>query len=378
MRGQWTPSSKARAPGRRPSSFVAYAIYTRQSVAHQDADELLSCEAQRLACLRFLASRLPELWLPVGGVFDDVGVSGATLDRPGMLALLERIEKGDIDRVLVHRFDRLTRDFRDWLTLVRLFEKYRVTLSVVSGDLHAGELAASDMMLNTLATFAELEREMICDRLADARAARRRRGLRSAGRLPFGYRSDPRTRQLVPEETEAGVVHEIFRRAADGERPAAIAAWANARKAKGAGSWSARKVLRVLKNPVYVGDLGRDDARSEGAHPAIVTGEVFDAEQEAIARRQTRAPTPRPVASSREDPFLLRGLVTCATCGHPMTTSASRALHASTTRRRQRAPEIPRYYRCRGGSGPCPGVLSRRSLPIVSQRNFPGDVVGRR
>ena len=35
----------------------------------------------------------------VGGVFDDVGDSGATLDRPGMLALLERVDQpGDRPR----------------------------------------------------------------------------------------------------------------------------------------------------------------------------------------------------------------------------------------------------------------------------------------
>lgn len=362
MRGQWTPSNKARDPGRRPSSFIACAIYTRQSVAHQDADEFSSCKTQRLACLRFLASRLPELWLPVGGVFDDVGCSGATLERPGILALLERIAEEDIDRVVVHRFDRLTRNFRDWLTLVRVFEKHGVRLSVVSGELNTGELATENMTLNVLASFAELEREMICDRLRDARAARRQRGLRSAGRVPFGYASDPRTRQLVPNEPAAYLVREIFRRAAAGERPAAIAAWVNeedehveALATKARGSLSTRTVLRMLRNPVYVGDLGGQGEAVEGAHPALVARDVFDVVQEIISRRRTRAPTARSDEMSREDPFLLRGLVTCSACGNTMTTSASRALSSSTKRgRRRSARDIPRYYRCRG-SRPCTG-----------------------
>jgi hypothetical protein len=80
MRGQWTPSSNARAPGWRPSSFVGCALYTRQSVSRPD-DEFSSCAAQRAACLDFLG-RQEKLWLPLGEVFE----RAAAGERPSAIA----------------------------------------------------------------------------------------------------------------------------------------------------------------------------------------------------------------------------------------------------------------------------------------------------
>jgi DNA invertase Pin-like site-specific DNA recombinase len=85
------------------------------------------------------------------------------------------------------------------------------------------------MQLNVMATFAEFEREMIRDRQADALTARTAHGLRSGGRLPLGYASEPRTKQLVIVAKEAALVRDSFRALDDGERPQAIAERLNAR-----------------------------------------------------------------------------------------------------------------------------------------------------
>lgn len=363
MKARDRRGADAGTPRRSPRGFVACAIYARQSVAREAGAEFTSCEAQWQACLRFIVehNRTGELWLPTGGSFSDEGFSGATLDRPGMIRMLERIRAGAVDRVVVQRFDRLTRSVRDWIALVHSFKAHGVSLSVVSGELHEGELATSDLVLNMLASFAELEREMIGERLRDARASRQAHGRRSAGRVPFGTESDPATRQLRPVIEEAAVVHALFSQAVAGERPAALAIWANAsgRHPSSSGSptksaWSARAVLRVLRNPVYAGGLPGQGPSVGGVHPAIVPRELFAAAKEALSRRRTREPSVRPSASDREDPFLLRGLITCQRCGRRMTTSASRGLPGGPSgARRRKEPEVPRYYRCRGPN-PCP------------------------
>ena len=68
------------------------------------------------------------------------------------------------------------------------FKRRGTALTIVIGDIHLGDLAMS--LLNVLGTFAEFEREIIGERLRDARAAPRSRGIRNAGRVPFGYSSD--------------------------------------------------------------------------------------------------------------------------------------------------------------------------------------------
>ncbi len=208
-------------------------------------------------------------WYPIGERFDDEGYSGATIERPGLERLIARIQDGDIQRVIVYRLDRLTRKLTDWALFARVFERFNVGLTIVHGaiDAEAGSLAR--LQLNLLATFAELERDMIGERLADARAAKKARGERAAGRVPLGYAADPKTKQLVIVESEAAVVRWFFTAAGSGKSTAELVARANALRlvAKNGkrGEWSARAVLRLLQNPVYAGRrpdgataLGRD------------------------------------------------------------------------------------------------------------------------
>jgi DNA invertase Pin-like site-specific DNA recombinase len=337
------------------SSLVRCAIYTRQSVARPGRDATLaSCALQRAACLGLIASNTHLRWTPVLEHFDDEGESGATTDRPALDRLVDAIADGRIDRVVVHRLDRLTRRVLDWARIQHAFRAHGVAISVVQGDLHGTNDAITQLRLNTLAIFAEFERDMIAERLRDARAARRARGLRVAGQLPLGYVADPATRQLVVAPEEAEIVRRMFADAAEGALPAAIAARANevgtVDKNGKTGRWGAKAVLRILRNPTYVGLLA-DGTR--GVHAAVVSRDLFDRVAATIEGRRTRPPTPRPEVEGAVDPFLLRGLLVCVGCGRRMTTSST----GKVRRPQWNAPHQPetgtRYYRCRGPS-PCP------------------------
>lgn len=330
------------------------AVYTRQSVARADGPEFTSCDAQRDACLAFIKAHAMEDWFPIDERFEDKGESGASKERPALQRLLERVRAGDVDRVVVFRLDRLTRSVLDWADLIGAFKRRGTQLSVVSGDLRLGELATSDLLLNLMAVFAEYERELIRDRLRDARATHRRHGRRSAGRIPFGYRADALSHQLVVEPTEAEVVKSIFERAANGGAAAGIALGMNTNIMKttvgrvaARQGWTARSVLRLLANRTYLGEIAGVPDR----HDAIVSAEVFDRARAAVSARRTRAPARKPPSST--DLFVLRGLLRCARCGRKMTTSSARAL-PDQGNRRWVADTKPRYYRCRGAQ-PCPG-----------------------
>ncbi len=82
-------------------------------------------------------------------------------------------------------------------------------------------------MINLLSSFAEFERELIRDRLAESRAALKRQGRRVAARVPYGYITDQATKQLASLRSEARRVKALFERAAKGEKPRQIADHAN-------------------------------------------------------------------------------------------------------------------------------------------------------
>ena len=49
---------------------------------------------------------------------EDAGISGGTLERPGLQRLLDDIDAGLVDRIVVYKVDRLTRSLSDFAKLV--------------------------------------------------------------------------------------------------------------------------------------------------------------------------------------------------------------------------------------------------------------------
>jgi len=64
------------------------AIYTRKSTEHNLDLEFNSLDAQREACEAYIKSQAHEGWRLVADHYDDGGVSGASLERPALQALL--------------------------------------------------------------------------------------------------------------------------------------------------------------------------------------------------------------------------------------------------------------------------------------------------
>jgi site-specific DNA recombinase len=72
------------------------AIYTRKSTEHNLDLEFNSLDAQREACEAYIKSQAHEGWRLVADHYDDGGVSGASLERPALQALLADVRAGRI------------------------------------------------------------------------------------------------------------------------------------------------------------------------------------------------------------------------------------------------------------------------------------------
>ena len=78
---------------------VRAAVYTRKSSDEGLDQEFNSLDAQHEACSAYIASQRHEGWKMVRKRFDDGGISGGTLERPALKALLADVESGLIDIV---------------------------------------------------------------------------------------------------------------------------------------------------------------------------------------------------------------------------------------------------------------------------------------
>jgi DNA invertase Pin-like site-specific DNA recombinase len=79
-----------------------------------------------------VTSRLSEGWVCNGRRYEDEAESSETLERPGLLRLLERIREGKVDRVVVHRLDRLSRRLVDCIGFLRELHDRQIPSTIVT------------------------------------------------------------------------------------------------------------------------------------------------------------------------------------------------------------------------------------------------------
>ncbi len=100
------------------SAKTRCAVYTRKSTDDGLDQEFNSLDAQREACEAFIKYQRGLGWVALATRYDDGGLSGGTIDRPALQALLADIEMGKVDTVVVYKVDRLTRSLADFAKIV--------------------------------------------------------------------------------------------------------------------------------------------------------------------------------------------------------------------------------------------------------------------
>lgn len=146
--------------------------------------------------------------LDIVEIFEDGGFSAKSLKRPGMIAVLEALEEGRAQALLVVKLDRLTRNVKDlgWLIEAERFgEKWDLLAVADSIDTRS---ASGRLVLNVLASVSQWEREAVGERTREVLRHLKKQGVR-LGAAPFGtafseHTDDNGRRQLdvVPEEAE--------------------------------------------------------------------------------------------------------------------------------------------------------------------------------
>ncbi|WP_375163904.1 recombinase family protein [Phenylobacterium sp.] len=63
-------------------------------------------------------------------VYDDGGYSGGNIERPGLTRLLEDVDAGLVDTIVVYKIDRLTRSLADFARIVDRLDKAQAWLSL--------------------------------------------------------------------------------------------------------------------------------------------------------------------------------------------------------------------------------------------------------
>jgi len=267
------------------------AVYTRKSSEEGLEQEFNSLHAQREACEAYIASQRSEGWVLVRDRYDDGGVSGGTLERPGLQRLLSDIEEGLVDVVVVYKIDRLSRSLADFAKLVEVFERKSVTFVSVTQSFNT-TTSMGRLTLNILLSFAQFEREVTAERIRDKFAASRKKGMWMGGVPPYGYRVE--NRRLVIDDERAEHVRWIFTRFLEVGSGTVLAREVGERGIRTpSGNRVDKKYLyRMLNNRANLGEAVHKGESYPGEHEPIIDRETWD-RVHAIAR------SPKPTSARR-------------------------------------------------------------------------------
>ena len=269
------------------------AIYTRKSSEEGLEQDFNSLHAQREASEAFILSQKHEGWQMIKTQYDDGGYSGGTMNRPGLQRLMQDIEAGKIDVVVVYKVDRLSRSLHDFAKMVEIFDRHKVSFVSVTQQFNT-TTSMGRLTLNVLLSFAQFEREVTGERIRDKIAASKKKGMWMGGPVPLGYKVVERN--LLPNPEEVPIVRNIFARYLSLGSVRVLQEELNSQGTKTrSGSMFYRGMLYgMLSNPIYIGKIRHKDIVYDGEHLPIIDQTLWDAVQQQLLvhgpelRRKTR------------------------------------------------------------------------------------------
>lgn len=277
-------------------------------VGTRKGDSFQSPKAQRDACRRDATNHGHRILK----VFEELDVSGGASVRPGLDAIIARIESGESQGIIVARFDRFSRSLSGALAAIDRIEKAGgVVVSVAEKFDTTTPIGRA--VVRILLVLAELYRDQQTEAFAESRRRAVERGVHIVARVPFGYTRE-KGQPLEPDNATAAVVREIFERRALGEAYSTIYRDLNARgiTTTEGGRWTTVGLAQLIENRAYLGEARSGRIVNAEAHPALVDAETWQRAQ----GKKSRTP-------HRERKSLLAGLIRCAGCSRALTGGGS-------------------------------------------------------
>ena len=283
-------------------------------------------------------------------LYDD-GYTGTNFNRPGWQEVMELMEAGLVETLIVKDMSRLGREYLQVGQYTELiFPSYGVRFIAVNDGVDSLYEATNDFT-----PFRNIMNEFYAkDCSKKGRSVVRLKaetGARIASRPPFGYQKDPADpkRHIIPDEETAPIAQYIFRLCVEGNGPTQIAKRLKAEKVTTPAefyyrkhgvviggyeitdpyAWVARTVSDILENETYLGHTVNlksttvsfknkkkiqrpesEQLRFENTHEALINQQTWDIVQDIRKHKRRRA--------NMAEQNIFSGLVYCADCGGTM------------------------------------------------------------
>ena len=285
--------------------------------------------------------------LPNPTHFTDDGVSGTRFDRPGFLAMMEEVEAGRVEAIVIKDMSRLGRDYLKVGQVMEILRQRGVRLIAINDGVDS--LKGDDDFTPFRNIMNEFYARDTSRKIRSVFKAKGMSGKHLTGFVAYGYLWDEKRENWIVDEEAADVVRRIFALALEGYGPYQIAQQLSADKIElpsvhlarhGEGvnktktvkdpcGWGSSTVVQILKRREYLGHTINFKTRKhfkdkkshyvdesewtifENTHEAIIDQETFD-----NVRRIRGNARRYPDGFGEAHP--LTGLMYCADCGGKM------------------------------------------------------------
>lgn len=319
------------------------AIYLRKSREEADDEDVLSKHRNELVALAD-----NNKWQY--SLYEEIKTGEKIAYRPIMQQLLDDVETGRYDAVLVMDIDRLSRgDNKDWGTIIECFCNDDINAFIVTPqktyDLRED---LDDMIVGFQALFAKVEYKTINKRLQGGKIGGAKKGLWTNGKPPYPYYYEASTKSVLVNREQEQIYRLIIDKYLAGESTRDIMLYLNQNKIKTPKGnepdgkylgWSQNVITRLLTSQVHLGNIvyGKTKAKKTGGMTAsgnprkrnitkesdrwIVTEgkhrplKTPDEHAKIMAIMRQRATVAK---RARQGTHILSGLMFCGKCGHAL------------------------------------------------------------
>ncbi len=323
---------------------IRCAIYTRKSTEEGLDQQYNSLIRNATLASPTSAARPTRVGELVPDRYDDGGFSGGNIERPALKRMMEDIQAGKIDCVVVYKVDRLSRSLLDFARVMETFRQVqrflRIGDSALQHDPFDGQANAQHPAfvcpIRTRNHRRTYSRQTGCPMQA-----------RTMDRwLPGSWlrrRPSERTPKLVINPEEATKVRRIFTLYLEMKNLMPVVeelekrGWKNklwhSKKGlpKGGRSFDKCSVHALLTNPIYCGKIKHKTDLYQGQHQAIIDDEIYERVQAQLRENSFNRGNRLPSKYGG----LLKGLIRCPNCNVAM-------VHNMT----KRNAIVYRYYTC--------------------------------
>ena len=285
--------------------------------------------------------------LPNPTHFTDDGISGTRFDRPGFLAMMEEVEAGRVEAIVIKDMSRLGRDYLKVGQVMEVLRQRGVRLIAINDGVDS--LKGDDDFTPFRNIMNEFYARDTSRKIRSVFKSKGMSGKHLTGTVIYGYLWDEKREHWLVDEEAAEVVRRIFSLTLEGYGPYQIACKLSAdrieipvvhlarfnegvnrsKPVKAPYGWGSSTIVNILKKREYLGHTINFKTRKhfkdkkshyvsedewtifENTHEAIIDQQTFDLAQK-IRSNVRRYPNGWGEAAP------LTGLLYCADCGGKM------------------------------------------------------------